>query len=87
MPVYHFKGMTQAGKNTSGIRNCESVRSLQALLRKEGIFPTDIEQQKERAKSSDIDLKKLTGRVSTRELSVITRQLATHFPSNELILI
>jgi general secretion pathway protein F len=77
MPVYHFKGMTQAGKNISGIRNCESVRSLQALLRKEGIFPTDIEQQKERAKSGDIDLKKLTGRVSTRELSVITRQLAT----------
>ena len=77
MAVYHFKGVTSSGRNVSGIRNADGVRTLQNMLRKDGIFPTEIQQQKEREKSGDIDIKKLTARVSTRELSVVTRQLAT----------
>ena len=79
MAVYQFKGVTAAGKNVSGIRNADSVRTLQGLLRKEGIFPTEISQQADdRAKAAgEIDVKRFTKRVSTRELAVVTRQLAT----------
>lgn len=79
MAVYQYKGLNTAGKSVKGIRNAESVRSLQGILRKEGIFPTEISQQKDQESraSREIDLKRLTARVSTRELSVITRQLAT----------
>ncbi|HUU03326.1 MAG TPA: type II secretion system inner membrane protein GspF [Myxococcota bacterium] len=77
MAVYHYKGVTSSGKAVSGIRNADGIRTLQSLLRKDGVFPTEIEQQQERAKRGEINLNKLTARVSTRELSVITRQLAT----------
>jgi general secretion pathway protein F len=79
MAVYQFKGVTAAGKNVNGIRNADSVRTLQGMLRKEGIFPTEISQQADqRAKAAgEIDIKRFTKRVSTRELAVVTRQLAT----------
>ncbi len=77
MAVYHYKGVSSSGKAVSGIRNADGIRTLQSLLRKDGVFPTEIQQQQERTKRGEIDLKKLTARVSTRELSVITRQLAT----------
>jgi general secretion pathway protein F len=79
MAVYQFKGVTTEGKNVNGIRNADSVRTLQGILRKEGIFPTEISQQAdERAKAAgEIDIKRFTRRVSTRELAVVTRQLAT----------
>jgi len=79
MAVYQFKGVTTAGKNVSGIRNADSVRTLQGILRKEGIFPTEITQQADdRAKAAgEIDIGRFTKRVSTRELAVVTRQLAT----------
>ena len=79
MAVYQFKGVTAEGKNVSGIRNADSVRTLQSLLRKEGIFPTEINQQADdRAKAAgEIDIKRFTKGVSTRELAVVTRQLAT----------
>ncbi len=79
MAVFKFKGITASGKAVKAIRDAESLRALHNILRKEGIFPTEIEQQKdgETKQSRDIDLKRLTGRISTRELSVVTRQLAT----------
>lgn len=79
MAVFKYKGITASGKTVKNIRDADNLRALQNLLRKEGIFPTEIEQQKdgESARSREIDLKRITGRVSTRELSLFTRQLAT----------
>ena len=79
MAVYKYKGVTSAGKTVKGIRDADNVRTLQGLLKKDGIFPTEVEQQKDSQlkTSREIDLKRLTARVSTRDLSVITRQLST----------
>ena len=77
MAVYKFKGITTAGKTVSGIRSADSTRTLHNLLKKEGIFPTEITEQGEKVREGEINLKRLSGRVSARELSVITRQLAT----------
>ncbi len=77
MAVFKFKGVTSAGKNISGVRNADSMKSLQSLLRKEDIFLTEVIAEDEEPARREIDFKRFTSRVSTRELAVITRQLAT----------
>ena len=79
MPVFRYKGVTATGKSVKGIRDGDHLRSIQNQLRREGIFPTEIGEQtgKGDKQSRDIDLKRFTRAVSTRELSVVTRQLAT----------
>jgi len=77
MAVYQFKGVTTSGKSVSGIRNADSARTLQGILRKEGIFPTEISEHGKAQRSREVNLKHLRGSVSARDLSVVTRQLAT----------
>ncbi|HOX45261.1 MAG TPA: type II secretion system inner membrane protein GspF [Myxococcota bacterium] len=82
MPVYRYKGMNSAGKATAGIRDADSPRTLRALLRKEGIFLTEVALQGGATASSLAGEKVATGRrrgqkVSAQELAITTRQLAT----------
>lgn len=78
MAVFAFKGVTGAGKNVKGIRDADSAKALQAALKREGVFVTEILEEaiaKKKA-SREIDFKKLFARVSTLEIAVATRQLA-----------
>ncbi len=77
MPVYKYKGMNDAGKAVNGIRNADNPRALRSLLRKENIFLTDVEQQKDRAGSGQGSLSTRRRKVNALELSVLTRQLST----------
>jgi general secretion pathway protein F len=77
MAVYKFKGVTASGKSVSGVRNADNLKALQGLLRKEGIFLSEAVGEDEKPAPGEINLGKLSARVSTRELAVITRQLAT----------
>jgi general secretion pathway protein F len=80
MPVFKYKGLTAAGKTVSGIRDSDSPRTLRALLKKDGIFLTDVTQQKSAKITIMGDapaVPRLGQRVSTQELGVVTRQLAT----------
>lgn len=79
MPIFEYKGFNEAGKPANGIREAESPKGLRLVLRKEGVFLSEIksEQEKKSAKG-DVDVKRLFGgRVSTDEIAVMTRQLAT----------
>lgn len=80
MPVFKFKGLTTAGKTVSGIRDSESPRSLRATLKKDGIFLTDVTEQRSSratAKGAPPPARRFGQRVSAQELGVTTRQLAT----------
>jgi len=84
MPVYAYKGYNAAGKEVSGSRDAENPRAIKVLLRKEGVFITELAEKrsgkknaKGEAKASRFDLSFLTERVSPQELAVATRQLAT----------
>ncbi len=79
MPVFRYKGMNAAGKTISGIRDADSPRSLRSAMRKDGVFLTDVTQQKSgRADAlGQPAARRLGQRVSALELGVITRQLAT----------
>lgn len=79
MPVYAFKGFDAAGKNVSGTRDADSPKAIKLVLRKEGLFPTEIKES--RAKATPGKEKKEAfswgSGVSAQELAVATRQLAT----------
>ena len=79
MPVFRYKGLNSAGKTISGIRDADSPRSLRSALRKDGIFLTDVSQQKSTKTDAkgQTAIKRLGQRISAHELGVLTRQLAT----------
>ena len=89
MAVYEFKGLNEAGKVISGLKEAESPKGLRTLLRKEGVFLTDVlgESQTGTARpkngkadvlNANVDLRKLTrGSITTDDIAIMTRQLAT----------
>ena len=80
MPVYEYKALDIRGKKLKGIIDADSVFAARQKLRKTNIFPVDLnetsveEKNKMPAGRSISDLFK---RVSLRDVSVMTRQLAT----------
>ena len=42
MPVFEYKGLSEAGKSVTGLKEAESAKTLRTLLRKDGVFLTDI---------------------------------------------
>ena len=81
MPIFEYKGFNEAGKPVVGIREVDSPKGLRAVLRKEGIFLSEVtaeQDKKDRAAAGDIDVKQwIGGRISTEDVAIMTRQLAT----------
>src|SRR5688500_14476557 len=42
MPVFEYRGLSEAGKQVSGLKEADSAKSLRAVLRKDGVFLTDV---------------------------------------------
>ncbi len=83
MPIFEYRGLLKDGKNTKGIVDAENLRSARARLKKDGIFVIDLRDKK---KASDTHSKKNRGsnqkRVPVKDLSLMTRQLATLIKAN-----
>ncbi len=93
MAVFEYRGLDAGGKTVSGMKEAESAKALRTVLRRDGIFLTDVLGQAEAggvikggaktakpgaALGGDINLRKLAGgRVNTDDIAVMTRQLAT----------
>ncbi len=79
MAVFEYKGVTAGGKSVGGIIDAESPRLARQKLRADGIFPTEvIEEKAEKSRlSQDVSLQSLFQRISAQDISVMTRQLAT----------
>jgi general secretion pathway protein F len=90
MAVYEFKGFDESGKAVKGARDAESAKGLRASLRREGIMATEVNASgkdqggkrgrgatdKGSALSKDVEFTFLQ-RISTEEIGIATRQLAT----------
>jgi type IV pilus assembly protein PilC len=72
MPVYMWKGRTSSGLSANGELAAESETEVISHLRARKIIPTSV-----RPKSKQISIPFLSGRISTKELAVFTRQFAT----------
>jgi general secretion pathway protein F len=81
MPIFEYKGLTRDGKNVKGVLDAENLRAARTKLKKDNVFVVDIRDKKK------LDPKKKSGPRSTKnvgikELSLMTRQLATLVKAN-----
>lgn len=93
MPVFEYKGLNEAGKAVNGLKEADSPRTLRTVLRKDGVFLTDVLGQADGGRnvarngaragaaevmSADINLRRFaSGRITTDDVAIMTRQLAT----------
>ena len=84
MPVYAYKGVSNAGKNLKGTISAENIRAARARMRTDGVFLTEILETDLRAEKGGDDAKgssrfhfELPVRIPTTERAIATRQLAT----------
>ncbi len=79
MAIFAYRGVDAAGKKVSGVRDAENAKALRLVLRKDGVLVTEVlEESQARQKSArEVDFKKMLRRVSTLDIAVATRQLAT----------
>jgi general secretion pathway protein F len=87
MPVFEYSGLTEAGKNVRGIRDAESSKMLRSMLRKDGVYLTEArpaeagavagEEKTGLAREVDVAAMLGFGGVSSQDLAIATRQLAT----------
>lgn len=86
MPVYAYKGLNDKGRNVGGIIDADSPKTARFKLRRSGIYPTDLNETRERPGSAaaptatsrfSLDLSGLFDRITPQDLALMTRQLAT----------
>jgi general secretion pathway protein F len=77
--VFEWQGVDGKGRNVKGVRDADNARVLRTLLRKEGILATAIDEEHiARTKTArEVNFKRYFQRVSTLDVGIITRQLAT----------
>ncbi len=83
MPIFEYRGLLKNGKNTKGVVDAENNRAARAKLKKDGIFVVELKDKK---KAIDASAKKKRGgsqkSVGVKDLSLMTRQLATLIKAN-----
>lgn len=79
MAVFRWQGIDKAGRSQKGVRDADNAKVVRALLRKDGILATSIEEDSiaRTRLAREIDFRRLFERVSVQDLALLTRQLAT----------
>lgn len=89
MPVFEFKGFDSAGKAIKGVRDADSAKGLRALLKRDGVLATEVNESGGEGTSKGTKGKASGGvlgkevnfsflqRVSSEDIGITTRQLAT----------
>ncbi|MEY4578244.1 MAG: hypothetical protein RL701_2947 [Pseudomonadota bacterium] len=79
MAVFQWQGIDKAGRKQKGVRDADNAKVLRALLRREGVLATAIEEDSAaRTRTArEVDLMRFFRRVSATDLALLTRQLAT----------
>jgi general secretion pathway protein F len=84
MPVFEYKGFDAAGKAVKGLRESDTAKGLRALLKRDGILATEVQEsgkESDKSKASGLLGKEVNfaflQRVSIDDLGITTRQLAT----------
>lgn len=85
MPVYSYNALNERGKATRGVINADSPRAARTKLRQSGLFATDIAetaQAEAQERGRSVANITLWSRVSTQDITVMTRQFATLLSAN-----
>ena len=78
MPVFAYKALDQSGRSVEGLKEADSPRTLRTVLRRDGLFLTDVTGERQaRAASPEVNVRRwVGGRVKADDVAVATRQLA-----------
>jgi general secretion pathway protein F len=82
MPLFEYTGLNEAGKSVKGMREADSQKTLRSLLRKEGVFLTQVAASAGTTAGGKTEEETgakrwFTPRVKTDDIAIMTRQLAT----------
>jgi general secretion pathway protein F len=77
MPVYEYKGVSAGGRSVSGVLDGESLKTVRAKLKRDGVVVLEIHEggALRAVRAREISIR--AGRVKTGDLANATRQLAT----------
>ena len=81
MPLYEYRGLSKDGKNIKGSLDSENLRAARLKLKKDGVYVVDIKDKKKSSGVKKSSIRK-TGTVPIKDLSLMTRQLATLIKAN-----
>ena len=82
MPIFEYKGLLKDGKNTKGVIDSENLRAARMKLKKDGVFVVSIEDKKKSTSQKKSTSRGRGGSVPVKDLSLMTRQLATLIKAN-----
>ena len=77
MAAFSYKAINAKGKNVSGVLEGDNPRQIRQQLREKGLVPIEVEQVAEKEKKTNAGLSLFKPRISTADLALLTRQLAT----------
>ncbi len=77
MSAFAYKGLDLRGKSTTGIIDADNPRQARSKLRQDGIFPTELKSEKEKATGLSQPVTLFAPKVKLSETALMTRQLST----------
>jgi general secretion pathway protein F len=81
-PIFDYKGFSPEGKNLKGIVEAESQKAARGKLKKQGVVVTSIIEKTAAKPSQSAGIPFIGNRVSGREVTLMTRQLASLVKAN-----
>jgi general secretion pathway protein F len=81
-PIYDYKAVGADGKGQRGIVESETLKSARQKLKKQGLMVTEIVEKTSAHPNSSGGIPFLAGRVSVKDIAMITRQLASLIKAN-----
>src|SRR5512140_1482115 len=79
MPVFEYKALDPRGKTIEGLKEADSPKTLRTVLRRDGLFLTEVLGQKEAAAAAkrDVSVRRwVGGRITADDIAITTRQLS-----------
>ncbi|MDF2179216.1 type II secretion system inner membrane protein GspF [Aliiglaciecola sp. CAU 1673] len=77
MGAFSFKALDGKGNNKSGVLEADNARQVRQQLREQGLIPLEVEQVAERDKRPSSGFNLFRPKISSSELALLTRQMAT----------
>ena len=78
MPAYEYKALNESGREVKGVLEGDNARQIRQQLREKKLTPLSVSEGSSRPRSASGSKKKaVRGGLSTAELALITRQVAT----------
>ncbi|WP_028109411.1 type II secretion system inner membrane protein GspF [Ferrimonas futtsuensis] len=80
MAAFEYKALNSKGRQVKGVIEADTPRQARSLLREKQLVPLDLQEaaaQEKRSDSQGFSLTLFKPRISTTELALLTRQLAT----------